>query len=83
VGARSWLGKRRYPYMNEKPQKPKIKTIKDIEKLMFLMKKHKIDFLEVEGVKITISKHDFSTNTQKQKSQHEADDELLFWSARQ
>lgn len=69
--------------MNEKPQKPKIKSIKDIEKLMFLMKKHKIDCLEVEGVKLTISKHDFSSTTSKQKSQQDADDELLFWSARQ
>jgi hypothetical protein len=67
--------------MNEKTQKKLIKTQKDLEKLILLMKKHKVDCLEIEGQKIVISKHD-SAQVERQKPAYEADDELEFWNLR-
>lgn len=67
--------------MSEKPQKPLIKTPKDLEKLILLMKKHKVDCLEIEGKKIIISKHD-SPVPDHQKQSHDVDEELEFWNLR-
>lgn len=54
--------------MEEKIQKQKqkqnqkiIKTLDDIDSLMILMKKNKIDYAEVDGFKFTKSQHDFET----------------------
>jgi hypothetical protein len=66
--------------MNEKPLKTIIKTQKDIEKLIKLMKKHKVDCLEIEGTKIAISKHDLGE--QKAEIQTDDDSELEFWNLR-
>lgn len=67
--------------MSEKSPKTLIKTQKDIEKLIILMKKHKVDCLEIEGKKIVISKHE--NNDQKITSQKaDVDAELEFWNLR-
>lgn len=66
--------------MNDKTQKPKKKTANQIEKLMILMKKHKIDYLEVDGVKITISKHEYPSARPTQSTYKDPIDEILFGS---
>jgi hypothetical protein len=67
--------------MNEKPQKTLIKTQKDLEKLIILMKKHKVDCLEIEGKKIVISKHE-AREQNVQKPEVDTDSELEFWNLR-
>jgi hypothetical protein len=67
--------------MNEKTPKKLIKTQKDLEKLILLMKKHKVDCLEIEGQKIVISKHD-GAMIERPKAAFETDDELEFWNLR-
>lgn len=67
--------------MNEKAPKTLIKTQKDLEKLILLMKKHKVDCLEIEGKKIQISRHDEPV-PKDQKQSHDVDDELEFWNLR-
>ena len=67
--------------MNEKPQKTLIKTQKDLEKLIILMKKHKVDCLEIEGKKIVISKHEASEQ-KAPKQEVDNDSELEFWNLR-
>jgi hypothetical protein len=67
--------------MNEKTPKTLIKTQKDLEKLIVLMKKHKVDCLEIEGKKIMISRHDAPV-PKDQNTSHEVDEELEFWNLR-
>jgi hypothetical protein len=67
--------------MSEKLPKTLIKTQKDLEKLIILMKKHKVDCLEIEGKKIVISKHEASDQKGPQQ-EVESDSELEFWNLR-
>jgi hypothetical protein len=67
--------------MNEKTPKKLIKTQKDLEKLILLMKKHRVDCLEIEGQRIVITKHDAPQNI-KQPAAFESDDELELWNLR-
>lgn len=41
---------------NEKPQKKLIKNLKDLENVIELAKKHRIDCLKIEGIEISIPK---------------------------
>jgi hypothetical protein len=67
--------------MSEKTEKKLIKTQKDIEKLIILMKKHKVDCLEIEGKRIVISKHDYGAPANQEKNE-DVDSELEFWNLR-
>lgn len=44
--------------MNEKTPKKLIKTLKDIEKLIEIAKKHDLDKITVEGIEISIPRKD-------------------------
>ena len=64
-------------------EKKIIKSFKDIEKLVELSKKHKIDLLEVEGIKIVMST--FPNETKEfpeiiSTSSEEQDEADLYWS---
>ena len=59
-----------------------IKSLKDIEKMVVLMKKHKISQIETDGVLIKIDQFDPSPLKPETKPMpQEGDDELLFWSS--
>lgn len=64
--------------MIKKTEKKIIKNLKDLEKVIVLMKKHKIDNLDVEGIKILITKHE-SAPVPVQNNKN-IDEELEFWS---
>lgn len=58
--------------------------LKQIEELMVLMTKHKIDQIEVEGMKLVKSKHEMPAqnkdNSSFNKRVNLSDEELLFYS---
>lgn len=60
-------------------------NIKRIKILLELVDKHKLDYLEVDGIKITKTKHRWEEATQSPQKQTtpptDEDEELLFWSA--
>ncbi len=68
-----------------------IKTLDDVEKLILLMKKHRVDFAEVNGIRLTITRHEIQTGTpasletrKKPLTPEEAaeqEDRLLFYSS--
>lgn len=68
---------------NEKSTKKVVKTVKDIEKVIILMKKHRVSEIEVDGVSIKINAFEPPPLKPEPKpSPQEGDDEDLFWSAR-
>jgi len=68
--------------MDEKTPKKLIKTLKDLEKVVILAKKHNIDSITIEGIQISIPKvippmtrADAKVDT---RSAAERDEDLLF-----
>lgn len=72
---------------SQKPPKKLIKTIKDIEKAIILMKKHKVTQIDIEGIKISIGEFDAPKaqpiKDDSKPKPKEGDDEILFWSTQQ
>lgn len=58
----------------------KIESLEQLERLLQLVSNYKLDALEVDGIRIVKTKHDFTT-IQPAKSKDDNDD--LFWSADQ
>lgn len=70
--------------LSSKQPKKLIKTPKDIEKLIKMMKEYIVDSLEVEGVKIAISRFPVKQEKIKEKTAEEIkreEEALLFLSA--
>lgn len=63
-----------------------INSISDLEQIILLAKKHRVDLIEVEGHKVVVSRHDYPVDTSIKhpdagKSQEELDEEILFHSS--
>ncbi len=56
-------------------------NLKKPEEVMILMKKYKVDFIEVDGVKINKSYHDHDELVIPPSKQAEIDEDELFYSA--
>lgn len=61
-----------------------VKSIKDIEKLVQIMKTHHVDSLQIEGISLLVTKHDYAVQKTSNKEKLDAimsEEDLLFHSA--
>ena len=56
----------------------KIDKLKDLKALIELLKAQKVDILELEGLKIVISRHDYPL-PKKKEEKVETEDDILFY----
>lgn len=55
-----------------------VNSIEDLERLVLMAKKHRVDLIEVEGHRIVISRHEYPELTLPRE---ETEDDILFHSA--
>ena len=58
-----------------------INNLDDLEKLIVLCKKHRTDLVEVEGVKVVVTKHEYPDTPIAAATNQEDDEDLLYYSA--
>ena len=68
--------------LSQKPPKKLIKSAKDIEKIIQMMKKHTVDEIQIDGITIKITKHLAQITEKPTKENLQPNfDEVLFHSA--